>query len=505
MAESENERQLVEYVHECILEFEDNPAAFGQDILRRTYSPDQIRICESVSKPRSRTAVHACHGSGKTFLAGDLVLWWFATRKGKCITTGAAARSVDTQIWPELRSAYRRVRSVIGGELLERKAELRDLDDDTHYALGFSADDIHKMRGHHHANLLVIIDEAAGVLPQIYTGIDGLVTSDDNRILVQGNPGHPTGPYYERCRSPEYNTIRMSVWEQPNVKEGREVIPGMVTRHWAETMLRQWGEGSPLAQMLLDGDFPDQGINSLITLSWVEQCQDRKPNPNDEPVVISCDVAREGTDETVIMVLEDDTVIDWEFYNGRDTVETTGRVMRQWNRFVNKRRDIRVVIDDTGLGGGVTDQLRRIHGVPVFAFKGAVKPWYRGQGTQTPDKRRERFTNLRGQAWWELRLAMQGCAITIPDDPVLRSQLTAIQYEAPAGMIKVEEKKEMKKRMGGAESLLRWTSPDRADCLVMANWCRRMPQAFGPLDRLDDRKKRRRKSTRAEAGRLLGV
>ncbi len=478
--------------YEGLKHLRDDPVAFGQFVLGHTYSPDQIKIARAVAKPGSRVAVHACHGSGKTYLAADLVIWFVSTRApAKVITTASGSRSVDTQLWAEIRKSYHQARVQLGGDILPRRAEILFSDD--HYAIGFSTDDMHKMRGYHSQNLLVLVDEAAGIHPDIYIAIDGLAVGEHDRILVQGNPGEPSGPYFDRCRDSGYTTFCLTAFEQPNVVSGRDEIPGMITRRWIKDRRRMWGEGSPLWDMLVLGEFPEQGINSLITLGWVEAAQKRVPNETKHPTVISCDVAREGTDETVILVLEDDEVAEMETYSGRDTMETVGRIMRHWARLHNKQRELRVVIDDIGVGGGVTDRLREL-GVMVHAFKGSLKPWYRGQKSQRPDQRRERFRNLRCQSWWFLRERIREGHLTIPRDDRLKGQLTSVLYSvASDGTIEVETKKKQKERG--------LNSPDRADALVMAVWARAVPSAGRP----EQKRARGVTSTRSQAAKILGV
>ena len=66
---------------EALKYLRDDPVAFGNLVLGHEYSADQVAIARSIAKPGGRVAVHACHGSGKTYLAADIVLWFVATRR----------------------------------------------------------------------------------------------------------------------------------------------------------------------------------------------------------------------------------------------------------------------------------------------------------------------------------------------------------------------------------------------------------------------------------------
>ena len=75
------------------------------------------------------------------------------------------------------------------------------------------------------------------------------------------------------------------------------------------------------------------------------------------------------------------------------------------------------------------------------------------------------FANKRAAAWWAFREALDpdqrdGSPICLPDDPALRADLAAPHWELTARGILIEDKDEIRKRLG--------RSPDKADAVVMA-------------------------------------
>lgn len=75
------------------------------------------------------------------------------------------------------------------------------------------------------------------------------------------------------------------------------------------------------------------------------------------------------------------------------------------------------------------------------------------------------FANLRAEAYWKLREALdpdRGDSLAIPPDGDLTAELTAIRYEVRGGRIVIGPKDEVKERLG--------RSPDRADAVVLAAW-----------------------------------
>ena len=100
---------------------------------------------------------------------------------------------------------------------------------------------------------------------------------------------------------------------------------------------------------------------------------------------------------------------------GRDTQEVAGKL--RW--LAEEDRAVRrIVVDDTGVGGGVTDRLReqpiRGGGVRVVAFQGGARP-----GDQA------RFANAVTEAWWTLAEALRAEDVDLDDNPALLAALSA--------------------------------------------------------------------------------
>ena len=85
---------IAEEHYESLKLLRDDPVTYGKFFLgRQQYSPDQIAIARAIAEPGARVAVHACHGSGKTYLAADIVLWYVSTRQPAKVITTASGRN----------------------------------------------------------------------------------------------------------------------------------------------------------------------------------------------------------------------------------------------------------------------------------------------------------------------------------------------------------------------------------------------------------------------------
>ena len=104
-----------------------------------------------------------------------------------------------------------------------------------------------------------------------------------------------------------------------------------------------------------------------------------------------------------------------------------------------------IKVDDTGVGDGVTDNLRSLgaNAVPV------------NFGGSPLDK--SKYTTVADEMWFGFPIG----EISIPDDPKLMEELAGRRYDYDKiGKRKVEPKSEFRKRYG--------RSPDKAGALLLA-------------------------------------
>src|SRR5678816_2098296 len=82
-----------------------NPTLFAETMLRHRVWPVQDKILQSVAK-HARTAVKACHSSGKTFTAAEVVLWLLTKHQSAvAITTAPTWTQVERVLWVEIHKA----------------------------------------------------------------------------------------------------------------------------------------------------------------------------------------------------------------------------------------------------------------------------------------------------------------------------------------------------------------------------------------------------------------
>jgi len=475
-----------------------DPAVVERDALRRklidqhlvasTYTQQQFRVLEAIKTSR-RVAVHSGHSTGKSFVAADIAIWFkTAFRGSKVITTAPTSRQVSKVLWGELRHRYHSSRLDLGGEMLPSEPLWKF--DGNEFAIGFASKDYdpHAMSGFHARHLLVIIDEAAGVSSQVWDACTRLATGEMNTILAIGNPGDSTGPFHDACMENErWKTVHLDSTQHPNVETGVEIIPGAATRAWVDDKLVEYGsEDDPRFQAFVRGYFPDAGSSTVIRPSWVRAAEEREPTDRG-PITIGVDVAGFGTDESVIAVFRGASHIKTIASSTLQPVELQAQIINVGLSYTGE--DLEICIDADGMGQPVWDAIRKHptaidRGWNVVPFQGGLKPDF--QPGKKYDARWEQYFNHRAMAWFLLSDALRDGHVSMRPDPSKRTQkqLTSLTYGfAPSGLLKLERKEDLAKRIPDLGS------PDRADALAMAFWCY---ATRGAARRRPDQKRRRR-------------
>jgi hypothetical protein len=321
--------------------------------------------------------------------------------------------------------------------------------DDRHYAVGFATDNEYNIQGFHSPNLLIVLTEAHNIEQ---SHIEACKRLNPARMLLTGNAFASSGEFYDAFHGGAdlYHTIEIAASDTPNIQQGREVIPGMVTAQQIEERRTEWGEDSALYIASVLGRFPDNLEDAIVPRSLLMDAVERQLEPVGE-ATLACDVARFGADKTVVYRRQGNVCrLVWKS-QGRDTQEVAGRL----KMMAEDDPDVTcIVVDDTGVGGGVTDRLNEenVAGgrVRIVAFNGGEKA-----------RRSDRYVNAIAEAWLELGQAFRDGTIDIDDNPSVIAQLSARRYTVQGDRrIKLESKDDFKKRSTGG-------SPDDADALAM--------------------------------------
>ena len=415
-----------------------------------------------------RTTVRSCESSGKTRVASGIALaFLYNFPPATVVTTAPGNRQVEDVLWREIRLAFNTSRMPLEGNLTRKALEIRE----DWFAVGFATDEPERMLGYHNVNVLVIVDDAAGLSNEIFGGIENPLSTGNTHELLISNPTQSIGAFRDTFQSDLYKKYHISAFDTPNLASfgitqediesgewekkwcGRELpYPQLISPQKVYERYKEWGKGSYLYVVFILGDFPEAGVNNLCRLSDIEFAMSReleKSKYDKELRVAALDVARYGDDECCFAIRQGNKILDtvtWGHQDAGFTISRTARLIKEY-------KPVRTYIDVVGMGGPVLDILKREIGSEYRVVEFDA-------GADALDK--ERFMNRRAEGWWNLKEKIENGEIDLPDSDKLKAQLVDVRYnyDNPRFKLQIESKETAKGR--GSKS------PDIADAIMMS-------------------------------------
>ena len=317
------------------------------------------------------------------------------------------------------------------------------------------------------------VEEAEAVTKNSWDVLIPSIRGDKNaEIWISFNPKNILDDTYQRfiVHPPKDSIVLKANYDiNPHFADTPLLADMLECKEREEDLYRHIWLGEPVADSEL----------AIIKPSWIEAAIDAHEKLGFSAAgrrILGFDVADEGDDANATVLRHGSVVTDMQQWRGQDVIYSADKVY-----LYAQEQDIdRIVYDNIGVGAGVKAQFRRKSGkVQTLGFNagGAV---YKPDAKYTDDKKnRDMFANIKAQAWWMVRDRFYKTWRAVhhgdnyPEDQLisLSSSLHELEYLTAElsrpqvdydqnGRVKVESKKDMKKR--GIPS------PNRADALVMA-------------------------------------
>jgi hypothetical protein len=486
----------------------------------------QQAICESVRDNRY-TAVPSCHESGKSWIAARIMAWWIDSHPpgtALVVSTAPTAAQVSTILWQEVTIVHDK--AGLDGTITRAGYPRWNIGNLMVGVGRKPADHANSaFQGLHRRYVLVVIDEACGVVRHLYDAIDSLIANVHGRVLAIGNPDDPGAHFATICKpGSDWNVIQIDALRTVNFTKDRvakypltkalmeaERIPYnnekvpldlremFIDPSWVEERIIRWAAVPKGAEKQYDrvelrdtvqrrcatsalfsskvrGIFPTTSNTGVIPLGWVQLAVNRWHDYQDEMEK----AYREGR---IHHETRGRRVVGIDVaYGGED--ETVVAV-RQGN-FVNELRRFRnadtvetasiaaqflnhpgsmAVVDVIGIGAGVFDTLRRWNRDGKITAE-CIAFNAAAQSHRMDTLGEFKFRNDRAAAWWNFREILdpsRGSLVALPDDERLIEELVAVRYDhLVGGVIKIEDKDEIRKRIA--------RSTDSADAVIQAFW-----------------------------------
>lgn len=455
---SQAERDLLAVVRD--------PVKFQRGVLKRNIWAAQQRICQAIEH-RRHVAVKACHASGKTFVAAGIVPWWLACYPASKVLTVAPTLRQVRLMWDEISLAVQASDPIRFPE--PSTVALKIAED--HYAMGMSSSRGVNIQGFHGYKVLIIVDEAPGVMKDIWDAIEGIRAGGDVTLLELGNPTVPSGHFFENFSRGRRtcDCITISAFDTPNFagvsierllemsEDELNQAPQryLVSRAWVKERYQRWGPQHAMYMARVLGEFPTQAEDSVFSLEWIERAgreatEDdiRKLKAAGHVIRFGLDVAGPGDAETVLIAQVGGMLLGmWTWAKA----DPRGELVAKLSEFRNHKQWAMgaVMVDTIGIGYHFATHLAD-NGFEVYGFNaggGAVDA--------------EHFVNAKAEGYWALREFFERGAVRGLEDEETKAQLSSIRYfHTPAGRVQIESKDDARKR-GVA-------SPDRAEAWMLA-------------------------------------
>ncbi|MEK5165994.1 DEAD/DEAH box helicase family protein [Paenibacillus sp. FSL R5-0527] len=454
----ETKRRLLAF-KKRIPEYRRNPVLFCQEMLR--FYPDEWQAETLMDIAESRlVSVRSGQGVGKTGVEAATALWFLACFPyPKVVCTAPTRQQLHDVLWAEI-SKWQSKSPVLKRILKWTKTKIYMKNyEERWFATARTATKPENMQGFHEDYMLFIVDEASGVADPIMEAILGTLSGEFNKLLMCGNPTRTSGVFYDSHNKDraDYRTRKVSCLNSPRTSKENIAM-----------LKRKYGEGSDVWRVRVEGEFPRGESDTFISLEAAEFAKDEvRLEAKGTKLYVGVDVARFGDDETCIYGRIGGKVVKSHFHHKQDTMTTTGWVLRLIDEVKSERSDIEEIeirIDDSGIGGAVTDRLNEINEEKDLGY--IIVPVNNGSSAED-----EHYGNLGSELWGQIKemleenmsnyiLGVPG-VLELPDDEKLIAQLTTRKWRMGSnGRIYLERKEDMKKR--GLQS------PDRADSFVLA-------------------------------------
>lgn len=435
--------------------YQKNPVLFAKEVCSYNSDEWQRNVLMDIAG-YTKVSVRSGHGVGKTSVEAIVLLWFLSCfRFPKVIATAPTRQQLNDILWSEVEKW--RSKSPLLQELLTWTKTYVYMKgyEKRWFAVAKTASEPENMQGFHEENMLIIVDEASGVEDDIMEAILATLSGKNNKLLMCANPTRTTGTFYDSHNRDRgmYKCHRVSSLD--STRTNKENIAAFI---------RKYGEHSNVVKVRVYGDFPAQEDDVFLPLPLIEQTVVNEIDTEKiYKITMGVDVARYGDDETVIATNVGGIIDIPVVRHGQSLMTTVGDIVMQYKRLIkeypNYKGVITVNIDDTGLGGGVTDRLeevkieerlRRLEIVPV------------NFGSKPPqDGSEDRYQDISTYMWATLKTLMENKEVSIANDEELVAQLSVRKYSITStGKIMLESKKAMKDR--GIKS------PDRGDAVVLS-------------------------------------
>lgn len=498
--------------------YQKDPVGFAKEVMKiSVITIEQEEALRSVVE-NPVTILQSANGVGKTFLMAVIAAWAYKCFEECQVYTAAAPPEDNLKrlLWGEIGRVLADNKALFADDKISipsleiKRSPLQFITGVTIPQAGDDAMKVARFSGKHSPFLFFLIDEGDALPKAVYEAIESCLSGGFGRLVISYNPRSKTNPVYQKSERNEGHTIILSAFNHPNVRTGRDIVPGAVNREKTCQRIVKWTRplrrGESLTNTFEVPDFlvgyvatdndgktklpmieagrrkivlpefaymvlglpSSKTSNQLIDREWCEVAMERYRRwvnahgivpPTAGKKRSGLDVAEFGVDFSILTHRTGDFVFPQIEWGGVNITE----VSRTAEGYCLEYESEEIYVDSNGLGAGVWSNLVSF-GLP------ALRIMVTGSATLSAEADGEtlgEFDRIRDQMWWTCREWLKNNPnAMLPDGESegqfdLIDQLCAATYDRTKyGKIKICDNDVMKAKLGD-------TSPDKATSLVL--------------------------------------
>ena len=348
------------FFDEFVEAYHTDPVRFVYEMLGAKPFDYQAEFLNALAKGTRKMSVKSGHGTGKSTTAAWAMLWFLLLRYPcKVVVTAPTSSQLFDAMFAELKRWINELPKELQ-QLLNVKSDRVELVSAPAEAFiscrTARAETPEALAGVHSDNVLLIVDEASGVPEQVFEAAAGSTSGHNATTLMLSNPTRSSGTFFE-----SHNRMSHTWWTRTwSCKDSP-----LVSDEFVDEMLLRYGETSNAFLVRVLGEFPLSDDNTIIPFHLVESAQHRDIEVSEDATVTwGLDVARFGNDATALCKRQGPIVTELRAWRGLDLMQTTGRVVAEYEALSPSKRPTEILVDSIGVGSGVVDRLRELN-LPV--------------------------------------------------------------------------------------------------------------------------------------------
>lgn len=446
-------------------------------------------LLDLLAEGKRRIGIESGTGTGKTFIAACIVLWFLEVFEGSLVITSAPKQDqLSLHIWKEIGKLFRKFKR---GELLS--LQLRMIPGSEEWiAIGFVAgvkadeESATKAQGFHAKDMLIILEETPGIPKPIITAFENTSVAPHNIILAMGNPDNQFDNLHRFCSDKDSSHIRISALDHPNiVLDNPDFIPGAQSTTGIKTLENKHTKDGTMYLSRVRGISPKEASDALIKMEWISRQIFSSPEV-DQSIIqkeLLSGIPALGIDVANSEDGDDAAIAEGK---GRVCLSVKNFVCPDANQFgkrevypLAKEKGIRpeyVGVDGIGVGAGTVNALKELSFRVQNLISGSSPISFMIETDKKKIKDVQQYKNLRSQMWWRAREDLRLGLVYLPNDPELHADLVTPKWFIQDKLIIIESKDKIKLRLG--------RSPNKGDAFVYWNWVRQVQRVIKAGERI---------------------